>query len=172
MAPAVLPGDELVLGQDALGTARFGAEAGAVIDYLRAVVGEPTADTAQIDPSRLGGCAAAATRAVSWNDLVLYFGGDTAGPSGRAQFLAYAFGPRSGETVLPSGLHTERGVGIGSDVATLAATYSRGNWTGPNAAGRYDVEIGPNFVVEVDGNELVNAVIAVRAGDGCTPAGG
>ena len=166
------PAALLELDAQGLGTARFGADAAAVIDYVRSMFGEPTGDTGAVPASQFGACPGTVVRTVSWHDLSLSFGDEGSTVPGRLHLFAYMLGPRAGEALVPDGLHTTAGVGVGTGVAQLAAVYPNGNWSGPNAAGEFDLTIEPGLVARVDGNALGNVVVAIAAGHGCHPAAG
>jgi hypothetical protein len=138
----VPPGAQLVLGQDRLGTAMFGVEPEAVISYVTAVLGPPTADSGWADPnSAFGVCPGTEVRGVTWGDLLLLFSDESGVASGRRHFFSYTLGPPFGASITPAGLATPEGIAVGSTVADLKSAFP-----GVYVYGGDDV-FGPYFVV-------------------------
>ena len=138
----VPPAAQLVLGQDRLGTALFGVEPEAVISYVTAILGPPTADSGWADPnSAFGVCPGTEVRGVTWGDLLLLFSDASGVASGRRHFFSYTLGPPFGATITPAGMATPEGIGIGSTVADLKRAYPE-----VYVYGGDDV-FGPYFVV-------------------------
>ena len=138
----VPPGAQLVLGQDRLGTAMFGVEPEAVISYVTAVLGPPTADSGWADPnSAFGVCPGTEVRGVTWGDLLLLFSDESGVASGRRHFFSYTLGPPFGASITPAGMATPEGIAVGSTVADLKSAFP-----GVYVYGGDDV-FGPYFVV-------------------------
>lgn len=114
----------LVLRQDGLGDAMFGADPDEVVAYVRSILGPPTADSGWADPlTTFGICPGTEVRGVTWGDLQLLFSDDSVVLSGRRHFFNYIYGPPYGPTADPSGMRTDRGIGIGSTVGELRAAH-------------------------------------------------
>jgi hypothetical protein len=138
----VPPGAQLVLGQDRLGTAMFGVEPEAVISYVTALLGPPTADSGWADPnSAFGVCPGTEVRGVTWGDLLLLFSDESGVASGRRHFFSYTLGPPFGASITPAGMATPEGIAVGSTVADLKSAFP-----GVYVYGGDDV-FGPYFVV-------------------------
>jgi hypothetical protein len=110
-----------VLSENGIGSARFGADPDAVVDYVSSIIGPPTTDSGWADPSAFPACPGSVVRAVSWRDLTLYFGDETEG--GRRHFFGDTFGPPFGESIDPPGVATDAGLTVGSTVADLRTAY-------------------------------------------------
>ena len=138
----VPPAAQLVLGQDRLGTAMFGVEPEAVVSYVTAILGPPTADSGWADPnSAFGVCPGTEVRGVTWGDLLLLFSDESGVASGRRHFFSYTLGPAFGASITPAGMATPEGIAVGSTVAALKSAYP-----GVYVYGGDDV-FGPYFVV-------------------------
>ena len=138
----VPPATQLVLGQDRLGTAMFGVEPEAVVSYVTAILGPPTADSGWADPnSAFGVCPGTEVRGVTWGDLLLLFSDESGVASGRRHFFSYTLGPAFGASITPAGMATPEGIAVGSTVAALKSAYP-----GVYVYGGDDV-FGPYFVV-------------------------
>ena len=118
--PAV---EELVLSGEGIGTAGFGADADGVIEYIRSYFGPADNDTGWIDPLSIGLCAGDELRRVSWGVLTLQFSDVSNIVQGRRHFSAYTYGDQAEIGGAPVGLHTSRGVAIGSRVIDVRAAY-------------------------------------------------
>ena len=131
-----------MLGQDRLGTAMFGVEPEAVVSYVTAILGPPTADSGWADPnSAFGVCPGTEVRGVTWGDLLLLFSDESGVASGRRHFFSYTLGPAFGASITPAGMATPEGIAVGSTVAALKSAYP-----GVYVYGGDDV-FGPYYVV-------------------------
>jgi hypothetical protein len=163
----IAPGAELVLRQNGLGDAAFGADPDGVIAYVTAIIGSLTIDTGWVDSLSVGACLGSEIRQVSWADLTLQFTNDSNVTTGRRHFFSYVYGPTFGPAIAPAGLKTEAGIGIGSTVAELTATYP-GVVVNPG-----DDFGGPNFFVNdglagfLTGVNPTDTVKSVLGGQGC-----
>jgi hypothetical protein len=120
----------------------FGVEAEAVISYVTAILGPPTADSGWADPnSAFGVCPGTEVRGVTWGDLLLLFSDESGVASGRRHFFSYTLGPAFGASITPAGMATPEGIAVGSTVAALKSAYP-----GVYVYGGDDV-FGPYFVV-------------------------
>lgn len=138
----VPPAAQLVLGQDRLGTAMFGVEPEAVVSYVTAILGPPTADSGWADPnSAFGVCPGTEVRGVTWGDLLVLFSDESGVASGRRHFFSYTLGPAFGASITPAGMATPEGIAVGSTVAALKSAYP-----GVYVYGGDDV-FGPYYVV-------------------------
>lgn len=152
-----------------LGDAAFGADPEGVIAYVSSIVGPPTVDTDWIDPLSVGACPGTEFRQVSWADLTLQFTDSSAVTTGRRHFFSYVYGPSfvEGRPIAPAGLKTEAGIGVGSTVAELTATY-------PTAVINPGDDFGgPNFFINdglvgfLTGVNPTDTVTSVLGGQGC-----
>jgi len=161
------PGAELVLRPNGLGDAAFGVDPDGTVAYITSIIGKPTIDTGWVDPLSVGACPGTELRQVTWNDLVLFFTDQSPFATGRRHFFAYTYGPSFASQINPAGLKTEAGIGVGSTLAELQATYP-------------DVVInpgddfgGPNFLVNnglagfLTGVTPTDTVISMLGGQGC-----
>jgi hypothetical protein len=157
----------LVLRDDGLGDALFGADADGVIDYVTSVLGVPTDDSGWDDPfAHFGVCPGTEVRGVTWGDLQLLFSDESIVASGHRHFFNYVYGPPSGATINPVGLRTADGVGIGTTIGELRVVYP--------GVQVYPEEIyGPFFVVNenlsgfLTGVTDSDQVISFIGGIGC-----
>lgn len=163
----VSPAAALVLRADALGDAVFGADPESVIDYVRSILGPPTADSGWADPfSAFGVCPGTEVRGVTWDDLTLLFSDDTPVLSGRRHFFSYVYGPAFGATIEPVGMRTDLGIGVGSTVGELRFTY-------PDVQLNEADFAGPWFAIEdqltggITGTADTDVVISVVGGYPC-----
>ena len=60
---------------------------------------------------------------MTWGSLDLYFGDESRFGAGAPHFFGYSYGNIDGFDVEPAGLATPEGVGLGTPVAYLRATY-------------------------------------------------
>lgn len=158
----------LELSASGLGASRFGADSDAVVDDVTAILGTPSSDSGWVDPILIGAaCPGSEVRFVTWGDLQLFFTDESAVASGTRHFAAYHYGPSLAAVPTPYGLTTAEGIGLGSTVQALRATYARGVM----APG--DEVLGPRFVI-TDGltafvTETVSAgvVQSFSGGFGC-----
>ncbi len=156
-----------MLRHNALGDAAFGAEPEGVVAYVSAIIGAPTVDTGWVDPLSVGACPGTEFRQVFWGDLVLQFSDQSSVTSGRRHFFSYVYGPAFGAAIAPAGLKTEAGIGVGSTVAELSATY-------PDAVISPGSDLGgPNFQLPdglagfLTGVTPTDTVTSVLGGQGC-----
>jgi hypothetical protein len=139
IAPAI---SELVLRNDGVGGARFGAEVEGVVAYVSGLLGPATSDSGWVpaDQSPYGVCPGNEARGVRWGQLQLLFSDATSVTSGTRHLFAYSYGAFVGEDPAPVGLHTEGIVGLGSTVAQLRAAH-------PETEVFEDPVIGSGFIV-------------------------
>lgn len=163
------PGTELVISKNGIGTANFGADATAVIQYVTSILGPPTADSGSVDTSNFGTCPGTSVRAVTWSDLVLFFGDDSAESTGNEHFIAFTLGPPLSGAIRPAGMATDANIAVGTGYPELVATYPQANVSEPNAAGEFEFEIDDDLVFRTNGVDIDSVVVAVRAGNGCQP---
>jgi hypothetical protein len=134
---------ELVLTGEGLGSAVFGAEPQAVIDYVSSILGNNTADTGWVAPDEFGDCSGNIARRVDWGTLSLIFTDLSPIANGRQHFIGFEYG-RVGEIGdEPVGLRTPGGIALGSRVVDLLAEF-------PDAAvnaGDAQVGLPDNFYV-------------------------
>jgi len=113
----------LVLGRDGLGVARFCDDAEATIATMTALAGPADDDTGWVDPITISSCPGTVARRVTWGALDLYFGDESSFASGVEHFFGYSYGNVDGFDVAPPGLSTPEGVGLGTPVEYLRATF-------------------------------------------------
>jgi hypothetical protein len=158
----------LVLRDDGLGDALFGAETDEVIAYVRSIIGAPTADTGWVDPfSVFGVCPGTEVRGVTWGDLTLLFSDSSTVTSGRRHFFHYSYGPPFGSTIEPAGMRTSTGVGVGSTIAELRAGFP-GVVVNP-ADDIFDANfyVSDTFRGFVSGTADTDLVTSIAGGVGC-----
>ncbi len=132
----------LVLRDDGLGDALFGADPEQVVAYVTANLGKPTADSGWADPfSAFGVCPGTEVRGVTWGDLTLLFSDDSPIVSGRRHFFSYLLGPPFGSTIQPAGMATPERIGVGNTVGELRFTY-------PDVELTDDEIQGPSFTLD------------------------
>ncbi len=145
----------LVLRDDGLGDALFGADPEQVVSYVTANLGKPTADSGWADPfSAFGVCPGTEVRGVTWGDLTLLFSDDSPVVSGRRHFFSYLLGPPFGSTVQPAGMATSERIGVGNTVGELRFTY-------PDVELTDDEIQGPSFTL----NNGINGTMTGLADD-------
>ena len=114
---------ELVLTGDGLGSAMFGADPDAVIEYVSSILGSDTGDTGWVDPFSFAACDGGIARRVDWGVLSLLFSDLSGFANGRRHFMGYEYG-RVGEIGdEPAGLRTPGGITLGSRVVDLLAEF-------------------------------------------------
>ncbi len=113
----------IVLADDGLGIAAFGAAADDTIAAITAVLGEPDEDSGWVDPLSVGACAGDEARLVAWGTLYLYFSDRSAFGDGERHFFGYSYGSVRDLEAIPEGLATPDGIGLGTTVAFLRAAY-------------------------------------------------
>lgn len=157
----------LVLRDDGLGDALFGTEPDAVVRYVQAILGAPTADSGWADPfSAFGVCPGTEVRGVTWGDLTLLFSDESTVASGRRHFFNYSYGPPFGVSIQPEGMRTDTGIGIGSTVAELRVAYPTVRIFPPDIADAYFV-VDENFTGFLSGTADTDTVRSVIGGIGC-----
>jgi len=143
---------DLVLRADSLGDIRFGVEPDAAIEYVTALLGDPTSDTGWIDSfSEFGTCPGTEVRGVHWGDLLLLFGDESDFDSGVRHFYQWQYGPTGDgptgdgptddDIADPLGPATDGGITMGSTVSDIDRVYD-------NAEIFTDVVFGPGFELE------------------------
>jgi hypothetical protein len=160
---------ELVLRDDGIGSAKFGAAPDGVLEYVTSILGGNTGDTGWVDPFTFAVCDGTVARRVDWGVLSLLFSDFSDDADGRRHFMGYEYG-RVGELGdEPAGLRTPGGTSLGSRVVDLLADF-------PEAAvnpGEQGINIPPNFYVSDDfyglitGVEPEDVVTVVFGGYGC-----
>lgn len=142
-SPSTIPAVEgLELSATGLGNDRFGDDADVVVADVTAIVGTPDSDSGWVDPILIGAaCPGSEVRFVTWGDLQLFFSDESTAASGVRHFAAFHYGPTLGQVARPYGLTTAEGIGLGSTVQSLRATYAQGVM----APG--DEVLGPRFVI-------------------------
>ena len=105
-------------------------------------------------------------RGVTWGDLQLLFSDDSVVVSGRRHFFNYVYGPPSAATIVPEGLHTADGIGIGSTVADLRRQYPGVQVYPEEIYGPYFV-VNENFSGFLTGVTDSDTVISFIGGIGC-----
>ena len=113
----------LVLSDEGIGSAVFGAEPDGVISSISSLLGEPTNDTGWIDPLSVGACPGTEIRFVDWGTLSLVFGDASQVAQGRRHFFAYYYGSAGEVGGEPVGLVTDAGITTGSSVIDVKAAY-------------------------------------------------
>lgn len=160
---------ELILGTDGFGSARFGAEPEGVISYVTSILGGNTGDTGWVAPDTFAVCLGTVARKVDWGVLTLLFTDESRFAAERRHLIGYEYG-RVGEIGdEPVGLRTPGGVTLGSRVVDLLAEF-------PEAAvneGEIGINIPDNFYVSdvfyglLTGVAQDDVVTVVFGGDGC-----
>lgn len=117
-------GSSLILRDDGIGDAVFGADPDEVIAYISSILGRATGDSGWADPfSSFGVCPGTEVRGVTWGDLTLLFTDSSVITSGRRHFFTYDYGPPFGSSIDPAGPRTATGISVGSTVGELRAAY-------------------------------------------------
>jgi len=156
-----------VLRPNGIGDAAFGVDPDGTVAYVSSIIGKPTVDTGWVDPLSVGACPGTELRQVTWNDLVLLFSDESPFASGRRNFFAYTYGPSFTGQINPAGLKTDAGIGIGSTVAELQATYPGVVINPADSFG------GPNFLINdglygfLSGVDPTDTVTSILGGQGC-----
>ena len=159
---------DLEVSSEGLGNAAFGAGVDGVLAYIKAILGEPTADSGWIDPTSTGAtCAGTEVRFVTWNDLVLTFGDVSPYAEGFRHFSGYTYGPAFGPLIDPYGMQTEGGIAVGDSVIDLKTVYPGVTVNGA------DEMAGPSFFIEeglfgfLTGTGDDDMIISFVGGSGC-----
>lgn len=157
----------LVLRPDGLGDAMFGADPVEVIAYLSSILGAPTADSGWADPlSAFGVCPGTEVRGVTWGDLGVLFSDSSSVLTGRRHFFTYLYGPPFGATIVPAGMRTDAGIGVGSTVAELLAGHPDAVVFPADLYGPYFV-IGDGITGFLTGTGPDDVVLSFIGGTGC-----
>jgi len=159
----------LEISGDGLGGALFGAEADGVVAYVSSILGDPTNDSGWEDPLAIGAaCTGTTVRFVDWNDLQLFFTDDSPAAQGLRHFAAFNYGPAVDGAVLnPNGLVTDNGVGVGTTVEFLRASYPKVQISPGDDIG------GPSFFISeglsgfLSGTSSSDVIISFVGGYGC-----
>lgn len=123
--PPVSIDQALVLGRDGLGAVgQFCDDPDAVIAAMSRLAGAPDDDTGWVDPLSISTCRGTEVRRVTWGSLDLYFGDESRFAGGVRHFFGFSYGNIDGFDVAPAGLATPEGVGLGTPVTYLRATYA------------------------------------------------
>jgi len=164
----VPPGAALVLRDNGLGDAAFGADPERVVATVTGVIGPPTRDSGWMDPLSLGSCPGTEVRTVTWGDLVLFFSDESRVVTGRRHFFAYTYGPApAGSTVAPAGLQTDAGIGIGSTVTELRAAYPNVVVTPADPVAPAGFQASPALTGLLTSDQETATVTEVSGGLGC-----
>ena len=114
---------EIVFGADGIGVASFGDDPDEVVSSAQALLGAPSEDSGWVDPFTISACPGSEYRRVSWGALSLQFSDSTRFVAGRRHFFGYEYGLVGQINAEPAGLTTAEGVGVGTSVADLKASY-------------------------------------------------
>jgi hypothetical protein len=114
---------ELVLTGEGIGSAVFGADPDAVVDYMTSILGGNTGDTGWGDPFRFAACDGTTARRVDWGVLSLLFTDLSGFANGRRHFIGYEYGRVGQVGDDPVGLRTPGGITLGSRVVDLLAEF-------------------------------------------------
>jgi hypothetical protein len=156
-----------VLRNNGLGSAAFGADPDGVIAYVSSIIGPLTVDTGWVDPLSVGACPGTEMRQVSWGDLALQFGDVSNVTSGRRHFFSYVYGPSFGANIAPAGLKTDAGIGVGSTVAELTATYPSAVVDDSDPIGGPHFDLSDGVTGFLTGITPTDTVTSVLGGTGC-----
>jgi hypothetical protein len=160
-------GSALVLRDNGLGSAAFGADPDGVIDYVSSIVGKPTVDSGWIDPLSLGACPGTEIRTVTYGDLQLFFSDESTVASGRRHFFSYVYGPPFGATINPAGLATDAGISVGSAVLELRNTYPAAEVFPGDATSPATFSITAGLTGLLTAAEDTGTITEVQGGFGC-----
>lgn len=157
-----------------LGDALFGASADGVIDYVTAILGDPTSDTGWVDPVSTGSsCMGTEVRSVAWHDLALFFSDESLEATGYRHFASYTYGPAAGAVLDPEGLHTQvegddtAGVTLGDTVSALLDAHPRATLAPEDelSGASFYIEEGlSGFITGVGANDRITSFVG---GFGC-----
>jgi hypothetical protein len=115
--------EQLVLRGDGIGAATFGGDPESVVEYVRSLLGDPTADTGWVDPFTFALCDGNEVRKVDWGVLSLLFGDQSDFAVARRHFFAWEYGLAGQIGDPPQGLRTAAMVTLGSRVVDLRAEF-------------------------------------------------
>jgi hypothetical protein len=160
------PGASLPLRFDGIGDARFGTTPDDVTAYMTSVLGAATADSGWLDaPSRT--CPGSEVRFVEWGDLHLLFSDDSNVSSGRRHFFAWSFGPPNGVEIVPAGMKTLAGIGVGSTVADIKAAYPAARIFGGDELSSASAALSDDLFAFLTDTTDTGTVISMLGGQGC-----
>lgn len=172
----LVPLPTVTLAPDGLGDLLVGFPPADVIAGLTALFGEPDLDSDWFatGPSPYGTCPGATMRAVGWGSLVTIFVNDGEDPLGE-RFYTYSYGydyATNQGGVDPRGLEltTDAGIGIGSTVAQLTASYGdRLAVEGDPSLGTWSFRIGSSpFRGLLTGRDPDSTVTLIELAPGCS----
>jgi hypothetical protein len=167
-ATTIPAGTALVLRNNGVGDAEFGADADEVIGYVRSILGQPTADSGWADPfSSFGVCPGTEVRGVTWGDLTLLFGDSSVVASGRRHFFTYSYGPVFAAAIEPAGLMTSNGLSVGSTVAQLRAAFPLVVVNPGDDIFAPNFYIDDNFTGFLSGTADTDTIQSITGGIGC-----
>jgi hypothetical protein len=161
------PGAALVLRDNGLGSAAFGADPDGVIGYVSSVLGKPTVDSGWIDPLSQGSCPGTELRTVSFGDLALSFSDESTVASGRRHFFSYSYGPAFGAAISPGGLATEAGLSVGTTVAQMKGTYPTATINPGDDTSPPTFAVSPGLTGLLTGITDTDTVSELQGGFGC-----
>ena len=155
---------KLVLRGDSLGDVRFGVDAEGAISYVESLLGAPDSDSGYVDSaSEFGLCPGEQVRGVRWGDLLLLFGDESEGASGRLHFYGWRFGPVGTSMPEPVGPATEGGITLGATVNEVLRAH-------PNADVYSDDVFGAGFDIDAGARGLVSGSLYDDSPNGVTLA--
>ena len=162
----VPPGSLLALRSDGVGDARFGARPDDVINYVTKVIGPQTSDSGWVDaPTRR--CPGTVVRFVAWGDLNLYFSDSSQVSPASKAFFSWALGPANGTSIVPAGMKTLDGIGIGSTVAQLRSKYPAARIFAGDSAGTGSSTLTQDLYAFLNGSDDASVIIELTGGQGC-----
>jgi hypothetical protein len=157
----------LVLRTNGLGDAAFGADPDGVVAYVSSIIGPATVDSGWVDPLAVGQCPGTELRQVMWADLTLFFSDSSNVTTGRRHFFSYQYGASLGASIVPAGLKTDAGIGVGSTVADLTGTYPTVAVKPADAFGGANFTINDGLVGFLTGVNPTDTVTSILGGQGC-----
>jgi hypothetical protein len=160
------PGAKLPLRFDGIGDVRFGTDPDDSVAVISGVLGAPTSDSGWVDAASRT-CPGSEVRFVKWGDLTMEFSDDSSVSSGRRHFFAWVFGPAAGLALVPQGMKTPEGIGIGSTVAELRAAYPAADlFTDDELAGPYSA-LQEGLLAFLSDPTDTGVVTSMVGGQGC-----
>ena len=166
---SVAPAARLVLRADGLGEAVFGTDPDSVVAYMTALIGPPSSDSGWVTAptSPFGVCPGTEVRGVTWGDLRLLFGDSSDVTLGRRHFFHYEYGPAASAAVVPVGMVSATGVGIGTALTQLFSTHPEAEvFPADEIGGPYFV-LGDGLAGLLSGTESTAVVQLIAGGVGC-----
>ncbi len=162
----VPPGSLVALRSDGVGDARFGARPDDVIGYVTKILGPQTSDSGWVDaPTR--GCPGTVVRFVAWGDLNLYFSDSSQVSPASKAFFSWALGPANGTSIVPAGMKTLDGIGIGSTVAELRSKYPAARIFAGDTAGTGSSTLTQDLFAFLNGSDDASVIVSLSGGQGC-----